>query len=210
MQLKAVFLSLLLCVLVAFSALAQFEGTIDFTRTKGDKVTKYRYYVQGNAIRIEEYSSSGDVVNIMLVDADESFCVAINTARKMWKDSYSNKERAAGDVEVSKTTETQQVQGYKCTKYVVINNTNGSEVHYWVGGSDFDFFGPTLKVMNRKDKLARYFQALGDTNGAFPIIGEEYDADGNLLMRLEVTAFTPGEVANELFEIPEGYQELED
>lgn len=207
--LASVLLTFTLLVGAVIPAQAQFEGVINFTRTKGTKTTQFRYHVSGNELRIEELGSNGEVKNIMLVNGDDNTVISLNTNRKVWMDAYNNRRMLPVDSRVTKTENTQEIHGYECTEWVVRNEQEGSEVHYWCGGDKFAFFRPTLETMNRKDKLARYFQVVEGTGRMFPVVGEEYDLNGKLRMRLEVTSFEPGEVPAAMFEIPEGYNEFE-
>ena len=207
--LATVLLTLALTAGSMLTANAQFEGTIDVKRTKGTKVTNFRYHVAGNLLRIEELDANGNIKHIMLVDADEQTCYTINTQRKVWMDAYNNRRVLSVNSRVTKTENTKMIAGYKCTEYIVRNEEEGSEVHYWLGGEEFGFFLPTLQVMNRKDKLARYFQMIKDAGAALPIVGEEQDLNGKVRMRLEVVGFTKGEVDDSMFDIPEGYTEFE-
>ncbi len=202
-------LTLTLLVGTVFSAHAQFEGVVNFTRTKGTKVTKFRYHVAGNQLRIEELDGNGGVKNIMLVDADNNEVISVNTNRKVWMDAYNNRRMLPVDSRITKTEGTKEILGYQCSVYVVRNEGEGTAVHFWCGGEEFSFFRPTVETMNRRDKLARYFQVLEVPKGTFPLVGEEYDLDGKLRMRLEVTSFEKGDVDPAMFEIPDGYTEFE-
>ena len=207
--LASVLLTLALVASTVISANAQFEGIVNVKRTKGTKITNFRYHVSGNLLRIEELDANGGIKHIMLVDADENTCYTLNTSRKVYMDAYNNRRVLPVNSRVTKTENTKGVAGYQCTEYVVRNEEEGSEVHYWLGGQEFDFFLPTLQVMNRKDKLARYFQVIKDPGASFPIIGEEQDLNGKVRMRLEVTSFEKGAIDDAVFDIPEGYTEFE-
>ena len=129
-----VLLTLTLLVGSVLTASAQYEGVINFTRTKGTKVTHFRYHVAGNLLRIEELDGAGKVKNIMLVDGDENTVVTLNTARKVWMDAYNNSNRRPVGSQVSETGNSKKLQGRKCTEYVVRNEGENTEVHYWLGG----------------------------------------------------------------------------
>ena len=207
--LATVLLTLALTAGTILSASAQFEGIINVKRTKGTKITNFRYHVAGNLLRIEELDGNGGIKHIMLVDADEQTCYTLNTQRKVYMDAYNNRRVLPVNSRVTKTENTKEIAGYKCTEYIVRNEGEGTEVHYWIGGDEFRFFLPTLQVMNRKDKLARYFQVVPDPGAGFPILGEEQDLNGKVRMRLEVVSFEKGEVDDAMFDIPEGYSEFE-
>ena len=73
----------------------------------------------------------------------------------------------------------------------------------------FDFFGPLLETLNRKDEQAVFFLEIPDAKGVFPMLGLEQKMDGAEVTKLQVTKVTKGVQKPALFEIPAGYNKFE-
>ena len=196
--------------LATMPLLAQpFEGTIEFSKTTGPVVTSYKYYVKGERMRIEEISARGEVQGIMLVDTRDKTVTAVSPERKLYMDVPNM--RLPKDVEtvVQKTTETQQIAGYTCEKWLVKSPKEDRQLIYWVAADAFDFFIPMLETLNRKDEQAVFFLQVKDSKGVFPMLGIEQKMDGAEVSRLEVSKVTKDVQKASLFEIPGGYNKFE-
>ena len=60
----------LLCTLCVLSivGMAQFEGTVDFVKSKGKLTVNYKYKVKDGKVRVEEYGNDNSLDGIQLVD----------------------------------------------------------------------------------------------------------------------------------------------
>ena len=201
--------ALSLPVIWAFMPVQDFEGQIHFTRTKGEKVTQYTYTVKGSHLRVDEYDANGKTKGVLLVDWELNTVIALSPERKIWMDAYNNRTGITANSRIHKTENTKTIQGYECNEWVVRNENEGREIHFWIGGSEFGFFPKAVKTMNRKDKISKYYRAIDDPGPGFPMIGEELNLDGKLITKLEVTKVEVKNIDAAVFDIPSGYTEFD-
>ena len=167
-------------VLFLFSAISvisiaqPFEGVMDFNKISAVDTIKYRYYVKGNNVRIEEMNKKGVIAGIMLVDLVKGNILALSPDRKMYMEVPAlSKPIITGKVEVNKTSGTKIINGYTCKLWRMRNKAENTEVSYWVAEDKFDFFNGLLKVLNRKDKLSVYFMQAPTVVGAMALEATE-------------------------------------
>lgn len=204
------FLTFLMIGALAATTLAQaFEGTIEFTKTTGPVVTTYKYHVKGDRVRIEEISARGEVQGIMLVDTHDRTVTAVSPERKLYMDVPNMRLPKDVETTVQKTTETREIAGYTCEKWMVKGPREDRQLTYWVAADAFDFFIPLLETLNRKDEQAVFFLQIKDAKGVFPMLGIEQKMDGAEVSRLEVQKVTKAPQKTALFEIPAGFNKFE-
>jgi len=186
-----------------------FEGKIEFTKTIGPVTANYTYYVKNHLVRVEELGENGDLQGIMIVDTKANTVTALSPERQMFIDVPNNRAPKLSKVDVKKTTNTKTINGYTCTEWVVNCTEDGRNVTYWVANDHFDFFVPMLNTLNRKDKLAVYFNLIPDAVGVFPMEGVEKKIQGAEISRLQVNKITKAPQNDLLFKIPQDYARFE-
>lgn len=191
------------------TAFAQFEGVIEFEQHKS-KVTKFAFFVKGDHVRIEEYDDKGEVVGVELVNLHTERVIAWGTDRKIYMDATSNVPLPAIQSDVSEEETTKQVQGYECTKTIVVDKGNGAKAEFWVTHGDFTFFNQLVKVLNRKDPLSLYSMEAQLGKGEFPIESTYYKPDGSVGTKMVTTSVTPMALKDSQFDIPKGYTKFQD
>jgi len=196
--------------LICGSAFAQsFEGKIEFSKTIGPVTANYTYYVKNQFVRVEEIGENGELQGIMIVDSEKNTVTALSPERKMFIDVPNGREPKKVDIDVQKTDNKKTINGVECTEWIVGCVGDGREAAYWVADGDYHFFVPMLNTLNRKDKLAVYFNLIPDVNGLFPLEGVERKINGTEISRLQVNNIARGAQPDRLFEIPAGYSKFE-
>src|SRR5688572_4953639 len=71
-----------------------FEGTIDFTKTTGTTVQKYKYIVKGEKIRIEDFGTDGTLQGVMLVNTTTNKVISLSPDRKLYMDMPSKSPKS--------------------------------------------------------------------------------------------------------------------
>ncbi len=192
-----------------FSANAQFEGKIEFTKTIGPVTADYTYYVKDHLVRVEELGENGEIQGIMIVDSKANTVTALSPERKMFIEVPNDRRPKEVDVNVEKTANKKTINGVECTEWVVSCVADGREAAYWVADGDYTFFVPMLNTLNRKDKLAVYFNLIPDGNGFFPLEGVERKLNGTDISKLQVNNISRTAQEQHLFQIPAGYTKFE-
>jgi len=185
-----------------------FEGIISFTKKTGTSETKYKYYVKGDQVRIEELNTDGNLQGVMLVNTAEKSVKALSPERKMYMDVPAKSSFSSSSVSMEKKEISKSLMDYTCNEWVASNKDEDRIITYWMAFDNFDFFIPFLKTINRKDKQAVYFLAMTGTAGAFPMLSVETKTDGTEISRLAVTSIEKKELDKSIFEIPQGYTKM--
>jgi hypothetical protein len=185
-----------------------FEGIISFTKKTGTSESRYKYYIKGDMVRVEELNADGTLQGIMLVNTTDKSVKAISPERKMYMDVPTKSSYSTGSVSMEKKEATKSLMSYTCNEWVANSKDEDRVITYWMAWDNFDFFIPFLKTINRKDKQAVYFLAMTGTTGAFPMLSIETKSDGTEISRLTVTDLEKKELDKTLFEIPAGYSKM--
>ncbi|MGQ0828205.1 MAG: DUF4412 domain-containing protein [Bacteroidota bacterium] len=197
---------------LTFSATAQsFEGIIEFKKASTTDTTNYVYYVLGNQVRIDEIGAkSHKVEGTFLVDMDAKAMTSLNHDRKLYMDQPTPAAPVLkGKCDVKKGSTTKNLQGFKCTEYVVSNAEENTKITYWIADGKFGFFDKLLRQLNRKDKSSTYYLQITDVKNMFPMLSIQTDLSGKEQMKLEVTKITKKTVDPTMFQVPKGYNKFE-
>jgi hypothetical protein len=196
----------------SFSISAQtFEGVIEFKKASATDTTNYVYYVQGNQVRIDEIGSkSHKVEGSFLVNMENKTLTSLNHDRKLYMDqTTSGAPVVKGTCEVKKGANIKNLQGFKCTEYVVTNIEENTKITYYLADGKFAFFEKLLRQLNRKDKASSYFLQIADIKNTFPMLSIQTDGAGKETGRLEVTKITKKTIDATTFQVPKGYNKFE-
>ena len=203
-------------VLFLFSAISvisiaqPFEGVMDFNKISAVDTIKYRYYVKGNNVRIEEMNKKGVIAGIMLVDLVKGNILSLSPDRKMYMEVPAlSKPIITGKVEVNKTSGTKIINGYTCKLWRMRNKAENTEVSYWVAEDKFDFFNGLLKVLNRKDKLSVYFMQAPTVVGAMALEATERNLLRDFKNAIVTTKIEKKVLDASLFSIPAEYKKYD-
>lgn len=207
---KRILFTFVLSTVISISTtFAQFQGVIEFDKIKTE-TTKYSYAVKGNKVRVEETGSDGTVKGVMIVDLQKQTVTALSPERKLYMDATNKRMSPAIKPEIVKTENKKDIKGYQCTEWIVKYDIEDTHISYWVTEQgEFEFFNKMLTVLNRKDRLARYFMAIPGNESVFTLDGIEKSTDGTVKTELRVTKIEKKELADSLFEIPKDYQQFE-
>lgn len=208
---KKLFLTIIAAGFSIASFAQSFEGVIDFRKTNGAEKVYYSYSVKGNKVCIDEKSEDGkSIIATLLVDLSSKEILALSHDRKLYmKREAKTTERVAGSPKVIRSGNHRFISGNDCEQWRVKNETENTEISYWVTKGNYDFFLPLLGVLGRKDRFATYYLSIPDREGYFPVDAVERDVQRNEKGRLEVLKITEGKLDNNLFVVPKTYMQME-
>jgi len=147
-----------------------------------------------------------------IFDLDAKKVYFVNPKRKVWGEQKSELPPIIrGSFEIQKTQNSKNIQGVRCTEYLVRNATENTEISYWIANGNYDFFIPMLVLWNRKDKQSIYFnQIKGLPAGSMPLLSEERQiSDKRVLTRLEVVKISNTAPDDSKLQIPSDYEKFE-
>tara|TARA_B110000305_G_C19237619_1_gene538303 strand:+ start:95 stop:712 length:618 start_codon:yes stop_codon:yes gene_type:complete len=191
------------------SVFSQFQGVIEFEKIKTE-TTRYSYSVKGNKVRIDETATDGSLKGIMIVDLSKSTVTALSPERKLYMDATNKRIAPLIKPEITKTKNKKTINGFECTEWIVKYSQENTQISYWVSPeTGFDFFEKLIKVLNRKDKLSKYFIAIPGNNAVFPVNTVEKNMDGTIKTELKIAKIVKKELSDSIFDIPKDYQKFE-
>ena len=209
LNIKKSILSAAAVMLLASSAIAQFNGSIEFTKKVGTIDVNYKYYVSGDNIRIDEINE-GVTEGYQLINLKTNEFKGVSPDRKMYMDVPNKRPAAELDVKVEKTGKTKEIQGLKCSEIIVTCADKDRKIVYWVAKGDYDFFAPMLKTLNRKENQSMFFLEIPDMNGSFPMKSTEYTiSKGDVVSELTAGKISKSKVDAGKFDIPADYKKFE-
>jgi hypothetical protein len=205
------------CYLILNIAIAypqSFNGSIDFKYFNKNDTGNYVYWVKNSKVKLDQISKKnpGMVEGSYIFDLDAKKVYFVNPKRKVWGEQKSELPPIIrGSFEIQKTQNSKNIQGVRCTEYLVRNATENTEISYWIANGNYDFFIPMLVLWNRKDKQSIYFnQIKGLPAGSMPLLSEERQiSDKRVLTRLEVVKISNTAPDDSKLQIPSDYEKFE-
>jgi len=188
-----------------------FEGSIFFTKSNMMDVTQYAYHVKDNMVRIDEIvEGSEELVATLLVNLETEQMTALSHQRNLYMKrprkaaSASNQNAVVLEGKLKRS-----IRGITCTQFRVKNKDVDREVMYWVSEGDYAFFPKLLSILKRKDNFSTFYMNLPNLENKLPLMAQE-----NTLLRekkgfLQIDKLEEKELADSLFDIPEGFEKVE-
>lgn len=205
------FLVFVLCISILRAQV--FSGTIDFKYSTQKDTTNNIYMIKNKLVRLDQIGKKGNVEGSFIFDLTANIVKFLNPKRKLWGTQKSETPQVIrGQCIVIKGASPKTVANVKCTEYTVKNAEENTVITYWIAeGNKYTFFGPLVKLWNRKDKQSIYYgQIKGIPEGSMPMLSEERQlTDGKLLTKLEVVKMLNSPPDDSNFAIPEGYSKFD-
>jgi hypothetical protein len=201
-----------LFLLIGLSAFSKdFEGVISFVKIDGQDTTFYKYFVKDNFVRVDDIKKDGNLNGTMIVNIENLSIIMLSGINKFYINvPISNKELDDLDIDVKKTKEKKSVADKKCTLWVVTEKSSGGKYEYWVNNKyDYSFFNGLLRVLNREEPIAHAWVQMKVEDDAFPMIGIEYNAAGEIVRKIEVTKIEEKAIESSIFKLPDDYELME-
>lgn len=190
-----------------------FGGSIEFKYYTLKDTTVNVYYVKDKNVKLDQFGKrSGAVEGSFVFDLANNTIKFVNPKRKVWGDHKSETAPVIkGVCETKKTSNTKNIQGVKCTEYIVKNTEENTTISYWIASGKYEFFVPLVKVWNRKDKQSIYFNQLKDLPaGSMPMLSEEKQiSDGKFVTKLEVSKISKENLDASKLSVPADYKKFE-
>ncbi len=199
---------------IAFNSVSaqSFEGTIEFKKETSTDTVSYIYSVKGDKVRLDEIGSkSKKVEGSFLIDLKTNQMLSLSHDRKLYIEQAPGTPAVVnGKCEVKKTGNVKTILGMKCSEYIVKNDEEKVQVTYWLANGKYDFFPKVLKILNRKDKSAVYFQQITGVEGMFPFLSSQMNLEtGKEEIKMEATKVDKKTVGADMFEVPKNYQKFQ-
>ena len=193
-----------------------FEGEIKMTETHRGNVILKHIYVKGDMVKIETYADEAgtDLKGAKIIDLKSGKITALMPSRKLYFDLPNKPHRPATGLSADATEKTKNVEvqsgdgkkGFTCNQVIVKHAARKVAVSYWIAKGNFDFFGPMIKVLDRREDISNFYDQLVEKHpGAMPLISVERRADGTEVTRRTVTEINEKTIDESTFEVPADY-----
>lgn len=206
---KILISSLLFFIFSLVASASPFEGIIYFKKSGETEQSFFRYYVKGDKVRIEDINEEGTLNGILLIDMSKVSLKMLSCSAQLYIDVPISPSTEQPRIKVDRTGEVKMISGKECELWNVLDTENYTRFEFWVHQDEYPFFTPMLRMLNRKDKIAKAWVGLLIGEDYFPFEGVEYSSTGKELTRLEVIEIEETKLDDELFIIPSNYSLFE-
>ena len=194
----------------------EFTGTLKYIEYTPFDTTYFTVYITKKNIRIDTFKDkeNKNVDKVMIYHLDEDQVFAIKPSKEIYK-SLSIERKHDYSVEGCKVilnkNNFKYINNYKCVQYRIQDKLNDTDVTYWIPEEDFPFYCDLAEMKYSMQAAHKYFFLLPNSKVAFPMQTTERS-----LLREEKFSYKviemeeKSELNAELFDIPKGYQLLND
>lgn len=201
-------LSLFLCV---GASAASFEGKVKMKMTNGRSEHALTYSMKGGLVRTDFEISNGQTASAIL-DVGRDQMTMLMPAQQMYMVMPMRRTAAAAghdpaDVQLEKTSETEKILGYTCTKYLVKSKEGTTEV--WATDQLGTFMGLGAvgnPMSGRQAPAAAWEKVLKDKN-FFPL--RVVGGDKSNAFKLEAVAVEKQSIPDSVFSPPADYRKFD-
>ncbi len=195
-----------------------FSGTIKFkTQDENGKVSNMTYYGKDGKTRID---MSGPMGKMSMISDGKTMDI-IMPAQKMYMEYSGVMSKMAGlgtsnddtsdavhktdwkkVMEKARTGKTRNILGHVCDEFVMPND-NGGSMQIWAT-KDVG----SLVLMKSPFGQNPFASEMKEMGAYFPMLTEEFNAEGKVVMKFEVTEMTNEKPDDSKFNIPSGYKKM--
>ncbi len=205
----ALILSLLIAT-VSINLIAQnkFEGMIKYKISGDGEVNYIKYFVKGNAFRMEaEGASSGPGGAVIFKDnkmtilmPEQRMYMEFPTDIKINESDYSDSEEINLPFQ---TGETKNILGHECKKWAYSDRDGGVEI--WAATDMGSYFAMNNPMQGNVPSWQKKLSG----KGFFPLLVISKDEAGNETDRFEAVDLKTSGISDNLFVIPTGFNKLD-
>jgi hypothetical protein len=185
-----------------------FEGHIAFVKKTHFDTLYINYYVKGEKVRINQYTSDGILLYSLLADLESETVVALEPAKKMYRILDVRKENQSSQEEqmiIKKTGNYKFIDGVKCLQWRVRDRETNSEIAYWVTQNNLQFMNELAQLLSNTDRIYEFFSYIPSQKGYFPILTIERTLLRKERQRFVLQDINPKIMNEKFFQIPSGY-----
>lgn len=189
-----------------------FEGRVTMTMKDGSaKPTAMKYAMKKDLVRVDIEAGKGESAS-SIMNFSKKEMIMLMPSEKMYmvmpiQDVAETAKEAAGNSSpLEKTTETEVILGYTCTKYLTRDRDSVTEIWAAEGIGMFAGMGAANPM---KPSPRNAWEAELVEKGFFPLRVVGKNKAGRERFRMEVTAIEKQSLADSLFTAPEDFERLD-
>lgn len=207
---KKIVIIVFLALLSIFAYSQKFEGRIDVVKKTLSDTMFYSYTIKNNFIRIDEYDKYKRLQKYFIINLKDNTITALNPNQKLYAklDVQNLKKNSNSEFEIINTGIYKYINGYKCYQWRVRNQSQNTEITYWIANDKFEFFTPMAGISAQiEDSFLTYMSLPTNTmKGEMPMLIES-----KTLLRVDKATYTVINISKSyvdasIFTIPNFYQ----
>lgn len=187
-----------------------FEGSIKMEMKEGKNAVPFTYTMKKDRMRIDITAEEMTMTTFM--DLQKKEMIMLMPGQNMYmvmpiKEAAEVAAKANQSTPLEKTSETERILGYLCTKY--ISTERGTTTEIWAAEGIGAFMGANANNNPMKPAARNQWEVELVEKGAFPLRVVSKNRSGKETMRMEVVAIDKKSVPDSTFQVPAGYQRFE-
>lgn len=184
-----------------------FEGIIELLEKNSFDTVSYQLTIKQNVVKLDKNIKNGKPEESLIFDLEKETITALNHNKKMYcnipVNSFNNV--FTKDYKIIKSNNTKVISGFNCQQWRVKNNTENTEITFWVTGNKYYFYQKFVQLWNKTDNCYQYFLTIPDAGGFMPLQQIERTLLRDIKSSVTVNRIVNKEVENSQFEIPKTY-----
>ncbi len=195
----------------AESKLQKFEGSINLEKKTIYDTSFIKIQVKGNLVRLDEFDSKMNSVNILIINLESEKVLALSPKRKLFYEFRTNRicQVSKADTTIIKTENRMMVNGYYCNLVRVKNISQDTETAFWITQRNFPFFKSLNNILRNIKSDINLFSNLPDINGELPMLTVERTLLRKEKMKVSITEIKEETLNGNMFKIPSDYQKID-
>ncbi|MBA3900246.1 MAG: hypothetical protein H0X62_08575 [Bacteroidetes bacterium] len=207
MRLKLIYCTFF--ILMAQSSIAQsFEGIIKFKFYTPIDTSHYIYYEKDGLVKIEEYTFDNRLKNFIVFDLKSMKATTFYPERQVFfvVDNYFSGNSGNYELKLEKGKKSKIYASKDCQEWIIKSKAQNVAATFYVMPSNYEFSKSLLPILQKKDKVFRYFMHFPELNGFLPMYVSEMGSGKNQRFAFEITSFGHQALLLSEFQFPKGYK----
>jgi hypothetical protein len=199
-------------ILMALGSFAQsFEGIIKFKIYTPIDTIHYIYYEKGGIVKIEEYNLSNQIKNFIIIDLTNTKATTFYPERQVFyvAENYFSGNTSNYDIKIEKGKKMKEVAGIDCQEWHIKSKTQNIDATLYLSPSKYDFSKSLFPILQRRDKIFKYFMQFPELRGFLPMYASETGSAKSQRFAFEITSISEKVLLGSEFQFPTGFKKHE-
>ncbi len=188
---------------------SSFEGQVNMSITNGKELINRTVWVKQSRIRVEEtIGKNPNKKTIYLINGSAKKGYILSEERSLFMETTPWKPSEPMELSEPTVTETDSLLGTQVERWELMEKDLKRAITFYFSPNDFHFYRDMLHYLPERDYLERLFLQLPLAEDVMPIKASWKDLNGQLIYQLNVTAIKSFSPPDQLFAIPEEYEQF--
>lgn len=209
-QLK-IFCSCIFFLLAFGSSSQSFEGIIEFKFYTPIDTIHFIYYEKDGMVKIEEFGFDKSMKSFLVIDLNSMKATTFYPERQVFfnVENYFSGNMGTYDLKLEKGKRPRHLINMECQEWVVKSKTQNMATVFYTHPYPYGLSESFLPIMQKKDKVFKYFQQFPELKGLLPIFAMETGPGKNQRFAFEIISIVKETLEPSEFHFPHGYRRHE-